>query len=298
MFGPTLDHLLLKPFCHARNRRTEQELEVDFRTYALDFSAAEEKVRKFERRFGGHFIIDPNASYLDVGCGRGELACALALLGAGEVAGLDITPRSINASRESWNLTRQALARSGKQAGHDASFFVGDAATWLPPKRYDYVISNEALEHINDPGGFLVNLKRLAKPHGKICIGFGPLFYSMYGDHLDEFFRVQIPWRGALFSEQALLRLREEFFRPGDSVERFEDVVGGLNKMRYRDFLNDVKNAGLQIRFLSHNPQFSERSYLRPIAPANRLLCSLPLIRNYWIMSVYAVLSGEAAAFE
>ncbi len=57
------------------------------------------------------------------------------------------------------------------------------------------------------------------------------LLHSPFGDHLWGFFRVQIPWRGILFSQEALLRLRQDCFRPGDGVSRSQDVAGGPNLM-------------------------------------------------------------------
>jgi ribosomal protein L11 methyltransferase len=65
---------------------------------------------------------------LDYGCGSGVLAIAAALLGAGEVAGTDIDPQAIRASRD--NAAANGVA---------ARFELPDA---LPPGDFDLLVAN------------------------------------------------------------------------------------------------------------------------------------------------------------
>jgi SAM-dependent methyltransferase len=166
-------------------------------------------------------------------------------------------------------------------------FLHQDIHGWVPPERYDVVLSHEALEHIRDPQSFLRILKRFVQPRGMVVLAFGPLFHSPVGDHMDGFFRIPIPWRGALFSEQAILRLRRKQFRPTDKADAYHEIVGGLNLLRYSEFLRYTADAGWQIEFLEVNPQ------LRRIPPLYRLsngLCRVPGIRDYVAASVYTIL--------
>jgi hypothetical protein len=42
---------------------------------------------------------------------------------------------------------------------------------------------------------------------------------------MDSFFRIAIPWRGALFSEEAILRLRRERFRPTERAMTYQAIT-------------------------------------------------------------------------
>jgi ribosomal protein L11 methyltransferase len=72
--------------------------------------------------------VFPQASVLDYGCGSGILAIAAAMLGAGKVAGVDVDPRAIAASRAN------AVAN-----GVAVEFGLPDE---LPAQPYDVVVAN------------------------------------------------------------------------------------------------------------------------------------------------------------
>jgi hypothetical protein len=150
------------------------------------------------------------------------------------------------------------------------------------------------MEHIHDPGNFLKLLPDLLKTNGQAFVSFEP-FQGVIGDHMSGFFRLPIPWRGLLFSEKALLRLRTEQFRPTDPAMRYQDIVGGLNQMRYEEYIRLVHDAGLE--FVSHNcnPQLAHRfRYLR-LNLVSRVLTSIPKLRGYFIVSDYSILRRRAA---
>jgi hypothetical protein len=115
-------------------------------------------------------------------------------------------------------------------------------------------------------------------------------FEGPFGDHMSLFFRVPMPWRGLLFSERAILRLRAEYFRPTDPATRYEDVVGGLNQMSFRTYLGHVREAGLEVVSHAFNPQLKHSPRLRPLYPLSWALTHLPLVQGYFIASAYSVL--------
>src|SRR5207253_899709 len=82
-------------------------------------------------------LIPPAAATaLDVGCGDGVLARAVARRGI-RVLGLDLSPGMI------------ALARARTEAGLDASFRVADVMTEpLPERGFDVVLSVNAVHHL------------------------------------------------------------------------------------------------------------------------------------------------------
>ena len=146
-----------------------------------------------------------------------------------------------------------------------------------------------AMEHIHSPARFLKRLAELLKPTGHAFVSHEP-FQSPIGDHMLEFFKVQIPWRGLLFSEKALLRLRRECFRPTDASERYEDIAGGLNKMSYSKYLKRVRQAGLEFAFHFHNPQLWVHKRFLLLRPFSAVLTRIPLLRNYFIMTAFSII--------
>jgi len=279
MLGATLDYLILRGLAHRRNQATEQELdELSDQIPAGSVEDAVSKCRKLLDRFEGHLPVDPGLSYVDLGCGTGELTLAFAKLGVERITGVDFLPRNIDRAR--------AQARE-LGAGEGVRFVRHDLRAWVPDEKYDVLLSFDALEHIEDPEAFLRKMTEFVVPGGIAVLAFGPLFHSPFGDHMWDFFRLQIPWRGVLFSEQALLRVRRECFRPTDPADRFQKVAGGLNLMRYSEFLRHVRVAGWEIDYLGVNT-FLKR--LAPLRFISDMVVRVPGLRDYFVHNVYTVL--------
>ena len=153
--------------------------------------------------------------------------------------------------------------------------------------RFDVLISTEALEHIDDPGSFINRASDLINDDGSIILIFGDLFHSPFGDHCNGFMKLPIPWKGVIFNEKAILQLREECFRPSDPVQKFQDIEGGLNKMRYSDFLDYVDASELTFKQLEINPNLKRYSLIYYLF---NIFLKIPIIRDYFVMSVYAEL--------
>lgn len=276
MLGETLDYWMLKVLAHRRNIATEEELNSRAsEATAQTLEAAMPKMRKLIRRFGGHLRANPAKRYLDMGCGTGELTLALARMGVGQITGVDFLPRSIDTART--HAARMGLA--------NVSFECCDLHTWKPQHEYDVLLSFDAFEHVEAPRQFLARMKEFIAPGGVAVVSFGPLFHSPFGDHMWGFFRLQIPWRGLLFSEKAILRLRRECFRPTDPAQRLREISGGLNQMRYSEFLGHLRAAGWQFDYLAVNA--IELPLVRPLSNA---LARVPMLQDFIAHDVYCVL--------
>ncbi len=283
MLGAHLDYLILRSLAHSRNLATEERLDALYSGEAVvSATEAELKFRKLVERFEGHFPLNPDLSYLDMGCGSGELTMAIAKRGVGQITGVDYLPRNIG----------RATAHARQSAmGRDVQFVCRDLHAWVPDQKYDVLLSIDAFEHIDDPCAFLRRMTDLIAPGGIAVLAFGPLFHSPFGDHMWDFFRLQVPWRGVLFSEQAVLRVRRECFRPTDPANAYPQVAGGLNLMRYSDFLEHVRRTGWAFDFLAVNAFLKKPGPLRKISD---FLTGIPAVRDYFVHNVYAILRRAA----
>ena len=206
---------------------------------------------------------------------------ALAQYGCRHVTGIDIDPHYIEIAKR--------CARE-RQLQDKVTFECMNVHDLPNEKEYDIVLSHEMLEHVERPGDCLRRMDGVLKsksPGSVIILAFGPLFHSPLGGHLNRFFRFRIPWIGVLFSEDALMRLRREFWRPvTDEAESFEDVREGLNKMKFSEFLRYVEEIGWITERLIVNPQLKRWPALWRLS---NLLLRVPLLRDYLAVSVYAI---------
>src|SRR6266850_6148584 len=140
MLGETLDYLFLRSLAHRRNLATEEQLDLLFsRASSEAREEAMPKLRKLVDRFEGHLPIESGLSYLDMGCGSGELTLAFARLGVGRITGVDFLPRNVERARAQ-------AAQFG--AGREVQFICRDLHRWIPGERYDVLLSFDAFEHI------------------------------------------------------------------------------------------------------------------------------------------------------
>ena len=98
---------------------------------------------------------------LDVGCGLGDAARALAedLGPTGEVVGLDTSTAMLDAARSSWD------------AACPARFVVGDAqALDVPPGWFDAARSERLLQWLPDPQAAVTELARVLRPGGRLSL--------------------------------------------------------------------------------------------------------------------------------
>lgn len=116
--------------------------------------------------------IWPGCTVLDVGCGSGVIAVTAALLGAGYVAAVDISPAAIAT-------TARNAERNGVAAQIDA------AAPPIPDERFDIVVANilsptlvelaDDLKRATSPSGVLIVAGLLADRTAAVRAALAPL---------------------------------------------------------------------------------------------------------------------------
>ena len=280
MFGKTIDYHILKPLTHQGNIATEKEL--DARAEAFKPSIADASAQfKHTLKYFPTLQVDASLSYLDVGCGAGLLANGLCLAGARDVTGVDLMPRNIVRAE---TLAKQIPAEMSRPI-----FIRADIHSWFEERKWDVVFAIGVMEHVRSPDLFLQRLCKLLKPGGLAFLSFEP-FHSPAGDHMQDFFRVRVPWRGILFSEHAIMRLRRECYRPTDHAVKFEEIAAGLNMMRFSEYENYIKKAKLDVVQHWLNPDFTaarrssiSRSMLNKFATSH-------FWKDYFVYEAYSVL--------
>ena len=291
MFGASVDYRLLRLLVRPRSAlvgpKPDSDSDDSLRRSASDIAATPPpsvadgvaKLRKFNDRIGGRLPLAGRLRYLDVGCGFGDMAVALALESGGVVKGVDVVAKRVEAAR-----------RLAESASLDSSRVRFERAGWddlAPDEKFDVVLSHEALEHYAEPLAFLTRARSLMRDErSKLLLGFGPFFHALFNGHVDWIFRIRIPWLVVIFSEAAILRLRNEHARPWDPASRWEDVEGGLNQMRAGEFLRGIENAGLATDCLIFNCQLRRWPLLRALSFG---LMRVPWVRDYFAFSAYGV---------
>jgi SAM-dependent methyltransferase len=104
--------------------------------------------------------VGPDDTVLDVACGPGLVACALAEV-ALHVTGLDLTPAMIEQARE-----RQKAKGLG-----NLTWVVGDAVPLpFPAASFSVVVTRFSFHHFLDPRAVLAEMVRVCSPGGRVAV--------------------------------------------------------------------------------------------------------------------------------
>ena len=95
--------------------------------------------------------IPRGASVLDVGCGHGTVAHAIAEHADAEVVGVDMEAERIDFAKDRYRHPR-------------LSFVCGDVTSCFPERRFDTIVLSSILEHLDDRTGFLRDLTSRYRP--------------------------------------------------------------------------------------------------------------------------------------
>src|SRR5437588_845532 len=104
--------------------------------------------------------IGPDDTVLDVACGPGLVACAMAEV-ARHVTGIDLTPAMIE----------QAQARQQAKGLTNLTWIVGDAVPLpFPAAAFSVVVTRYSFHHFLDPQAVLAEMVRVCVPGGRVAV--------------------------------------------------------------------------------------------------------------------------------
>ncbi len=134
------------------------------------------QTEKFVRRFAGRLDYR-DKTVLDLGCGFGSTAIALARGGARRVIGVDIDARRVT-------FAQQILAADYADLNGRVAFRTIADFDDLDDEQFDLIVSKDSFEHYAEPERFVPALLPQLKDGGRIAIGFGPLWKSPFGGRI------------------------------------------------------------------------------------------------------------------
>jgi SAM-dependent methyltransferase len=208
---------------------------------------------------------------LDLGCGHGALSIEIAEAGAMEVVGLDLDSERVAFAQIN-------LDQRYPQLKDRVTFLDQDVLTRTETGYYDYVISKDSFEHIENLKEITDKIASLLKDGGKLIVGFSPLYYSPFGDH--GRFLIPGPWLPVIFPEWLLLAWIS--LRRRQRVRSVSDLA--LNKLTPEAFRNLFHDPQWMILSLKYN-----RGKKR-LMPLMARLRRWSFLERYFTVNIYAIL--------
>jgi SAM-dependent methyltransferase len=163
---------------------------------------------------------------LDLGCGAGQLARHLGMLGAAEVIGVDVSERMLELARTEWAHPKVTYRRAALEE------------LIFPPEQFDLIVSSLALHYVHDYAGLILRIAGWLSPGGT-------LVYSI--EH--PIFTARLPGDGWVLDD-AGQRVRWGLDRYADEGPREETwFVAGVRKVHrtLATLINGLVEAGLVI---------------------------------------------------
>lgn len=181
---------------------------IQGRGSALSYSEAQLAWAEKNFRFFRSHVDLKDKVVLDAGCGPGGKTMFYADKGCRSILGIDIDPVRIGHA----NTFLKTRPRD------NVRFMIGDLSSLsITNDTFDIIFLNDVFEHVDRSllERVLIELKRVLKPGGTLCMEFPP-WTSFDAGHLYD--HIYIPWCQLLFSERTLIEALEHMNAKGPAI--------------------------------------------------------------------------------
>jgi len=243
--------------------------------FVNEFSKGFYENPKFWKRLGGMPSFS-DSTVLDIGCGLGSLCIEIAKSGAKKVVGIDIDSKWIE-------FAKQNLILNYPEFLDKIDFVCSYLEDYPKDKEFDFIFSKNAFEHIIDLKGTFEDMLKRLKIGGSIYIGFGPLWYSPFGDHKRT--EMMIPWGHLLMKESSIIKKLNK--KRNTKINSFYDL--GLNLFSPEDYEKIIFGHNLNIVYYKTNVSDN------PFSKILSIMAKIPFLNKYFIHNIYCIVKNEEA---
>lgn len=230
---------------------------------------------QFWSRLGGKPLLE-GARVLEVGCGFGRLSIDMALSGAKQVIGIDITSKAIDVANNN-------LKQNYPQLKNIVEFIKIDLKDFTE-FNFDYIVSKDTFEHVLNLDEMINAIKMRLKPGGKLYTGFGPLWNSPFGPHGliqgRQVIKNPVPWWHLLAGETRFINRYNRHY-PKNKINSVHEI--GLNKLSMSDYRKLIHASGLSVKYFEVNR--GDNLALK----AFELIRRLSVLEEYFSNNIYCI---------
>lgn len=226
--------------------------------------------------------IDENTTVLEIGCAEAGNLKPFIDMGC-KVTGIDISCSRIEKAREFY---------SNHKNLKNVEFICEDIYKVKPSTKFDVIVMRDVIEHIPNQEKFMGFVKQFLQPNGKFFLAFPP-WQNPFGGHQQickSKILSKLPYLH-LFPK-SIYRLILKMFGENDGTlkELMEIKATGISIERFRRILKAEKYTIDKEVYYLINPNYETKFGLKP-RKQNRLVSSIPWIRNFFTTAMYYVVS-------
>jgi len=261
-----------------------QERHLDKDIY---FQEQEYTTKKYVIPFINNFIvINKDLHVLEIGCGEAGNLKPFLDIGCNSI-GVDLNNEKVNYAKEYFS----------KHPNNNLLELVVEDIYNLVDKfngKFDLIILRDVIEHIHNQEKFLICLKTLLKPEGKIFFGFPP-WQNPFGGH-------QQICRSKILSKTPYFHLLPKIFYSsilkifGESKNTIDDLMEikdtGISIDRFERILKKESWKIDKKTFYFINPNYEIKFKLKP-RESFSFITKIPIIRNFFITACYYLISKK-----
>jgi len=225
---------------------------------------------------------------LDLGCGHGALTIDIAKSGARSVVGIDLRKPLIDFANQILTTYYPFLIDNVK--------FIKTDLRALGKVKFDIIISKDTFEHIIDLDKLLPEIEEKLKIGGRLIAGFGPLYYSPWGDH--NLLRHKLPWTHLLFPEKHFKKRKihsiHDLGLNRFSLKGYEELFNNTNGLKVISFETNVVDTSQHYCFSnSFYPSvsfFNIKAFFKIINKIFKVFSIIPGLRDYFVYNIFLVM--------